>query len=123
MRGSPDLDEAQGSLWGCPESVKLILPLTHSIQQQAFIERPLYFRPSLRRWGESSFPTRSVTLALETYQDPCVSRGHSHPQGFGNITEEIPPFYLAASGGEKWHGCSSEQQTSALAVPEVVSTT
>lgn len=62
-------------------------------------------------------------LVLETYQDPRVCRGHSHPQGFGEIAKEISPFYLAASGGEKWQGCSSEQQTSALAVPQVVSTT
>lgn len=112
MRGSPDLDEARGSLWGCPESVKLILPLTHSFQQQAFIERPLYFRHSVRRWGESSFPTRSVMLALETYQDPCVSRGHSHPQGFRNIAKEIPPFIWQQAVGR--NGMAAHQSSRPL---------
>ena len=117
-----DFDEAQGSLLGCPPPIRLILLFTHSCQQQAFIEHPLYFTHPLWRRGEHSFPTGSTTLALETSQKPRVSRGHSQPRGPGDITKEISPFYLAASGAEKWQGGSLELQTSALAEPEVVST-
>ena len=62
-------------------------------------------------------------LALETSQKPSVSRGHSQPRGPGDIAKEISPLYLAASGAEKCQGSSLEPQTSALAVPEVASTT
>lgn len=108
---------------GCTPPIRLILLFTHSCQQQAFIEHPLYFTCPLWRWGEHPFPTGSTMLALETSQKPSVSRGHSQPRGPGDIAKEISPLYLAASGAEKCQGGSLEPQTSALAVPEVTSTT
>ena len=55
-------------------------------------------------------------------------RNPESPGGTVNLGDlgtykEISPFYLAASGAEKWQGGSLEPQTSALAEPEVVSTT
>lgn len=105
-RSSSDFDEAQGSLLGCPQPIRLILSPAHSCQQQAFTEHPLYFTRFLWRWGEHSFPTGSTMLALETSQKPSVSRGHSQPQGPGDIAKEISPFYLAASGGESADLCT-----------------
>ena len=105
-RSSSDFDEAQGSLFGCPQPIKLILSPAHSCQQQAFTEHPLYFTRFLWRWGEHLLPTGNMMLALETSQKPSVSRGHSQPQGPGDITKEISPFYLAASGGESADLCT-----------------
>lgn len=99
-RSSSDFDEAQGSLLGCPQPIRLILSPAHSCQQQAFTEHPLYFTHFLWRWGEHLLPVGNMMLALETSQKPSVSRGHSQPQGAGDIAKEISPFYLAASWGE-----------------------
>lgn len=115
-RGSPDLDEAQGSLQGFPTSLRLI----HFSSKHLLSAHCILGIPS--GGGEKAQPQPECDAPTGNLSEPLCLQGAQHPQGFGTLTKEICPFIWqqAVQGNGR---AARQSSRPPLAVPEVASTT
>lgn len=85
-RGSPDLDEAQGSLQGFPTSLRLI----HFSSKHLLSAHCILGIPS--GGGEKAQPQPECDAPTGNLSEPLCLQGAQHPQGFGTLTKEICPL-------------------------------